>query len=242
MSDRGNASVFTLEPLGETTLLLRFGDRIDIETNARVHAAAATLRSANLPGIVDIVAAYASLALIYVPALWIGETRLPWRRLTEAVRALLDTPPAFAEQVATTTEIPVCYGHAGGPDLEAVAHHCGLSIEAVITRHAGADYRVAMLGFAPGFAYLIGLDPMLQTPRRANPRQRVPRGSVAIGGLQTGVYADDLPGGWQVIGRTPLLLFNATRTPACLLAAGDHVRFRAIGVDEFAALERRIAP
>lgn len=242
MSDRADERGFTIEPLGETTLLLRFGERIDIDTNARVHAASATLRAANLPGVIDLVPAYVSLALIYMPTLWADDTGLPWRRLSDAVRAVLDAPPTHVEQVATTIEIPVCYGNACAPDLDEVARFCGLSVEALIARHVAGNYRVAMLGFAPGFAYLIGLNSALQTPRRANPRQRVPRGSVAIGGLQTGIYPDELPGGWQVIGRTPLALFDAARAPVCLLAAGDHVRFRAIDAHEFAVLERQPPP
>lgn len=136
-------------------------------------------------------------------------------------------------------EIPVCYDRAFGPDLDIVASHAGLSGQAVIERHTAATYTVAMLGFAPGFPYLLGLDPTLQVPRRANPRTRVPAGSVAIGGAQTGIYSQELPGGWHLIGRTPLRLFDPLRDQPALLAPGDRVRFRPIGAEEFTALAAR---
>ncbi len=224
------------EPLGETTLLIRFGNCIDAILNARVHTAAAILRSADLPGVVDMVPAFATLALTYAPAIWSGDQRSPWQHLAAAVRAVFAAPPSCNDRVTATIEIPVSYGGEEGPDLESVARHCGLTADEVVARHVAADYRVAMLGFAPGFPYLLGLDSTLHTPRLANPRTRVPRGSVAIGGGQTGIYPSELPGGWQLLGRTPLRLFHPQRDPVCLLAPGDQVRFRAIDVAEFSAL------
>lgn len=224
------------EPLGEVTLLIHFGSHIDRVINARVLGAAAMLRAAELPGVVDIVPAFATLALVYAPAAWGDAEGSPWQQLAAAAHAVFTTPPAYATEPATTIEIPVCYGATKGPDLEAVARHCALTQDEVIARHSTTEYRVAMLGFAPGFAYLLGLDPDLRVPRRANPRMRVPPGSVAIGGAQTGIYPSELPGGWQLLGRTPLRLFDPQRNPACLLAPGDQVRFRAIDDAEFDAL------
>lgn len=228
---------FRIEPLGETMLLLRFGERIDPEINARVHATADTLRRVELPGLVDVIPAYASLALHYDAAFWAGrDGSLPWQHLAGALRAVFATPPRGDTGDGRMIEIPVCYGGRHGVDLDAVAAHAGLDVDAVIACHTAADYRVAMLGFAPGFAYLLGLDPTLHTPRRADPRLRVPPGSIAIGGAQTGVYPSELPGGWQLLGRTPLRLFDAGRESPCLLAPGDRVRFRAIGANEFEAM------
>ncbi|MGH8657881.1 MAG: 5-oxoprolinase subunit PxpB [Gammaproteobacteria bacterium] len=122
-------------------------------------------------------------------------------------------------------EFPVDYGGEEGPDLEEVARHCGLSAREVIERHAVVEYTVYFLGFQPGFAYLGGLDPLIATPRRAEPRLAVPAGSVGIGGAQTGIYPAVTPGGWQIIGRTPLALFDAAREPPTLLLPGDQVRF-----------------
>jgi len=222
------------EALTEDALLLRFGERIDVDLNARVQAAAACLRS-RLPEL-ECVPAYASLLLRFDSGSWAdNEGHSPHQRLQAAVSAALrendQVTAAPRERV-----IPVCYGGEYGTDLAEVAACCGLEADAVIVRHTTAEYRVAMLGFAPGFPYLLGLDPQLAVPRRADPRQRVPAGSVAIGGNQTGIYPEALPGGWQLIGRTPLHLFDIAASEPSLLAAGDRVRFRAIDEDSFRQL------
>lgn len=133
--------------------------------------------------------------------------------------------PAFGRVI----ELPVQYGGAEGPDIEAVARHAGLSVASLIERHAATEYTVYFLGFQPGFAYLGGLDPALATPRRKEPRVRVPAGSVGIGGEQTGVYPMSSPGGWQLIGRTSTVLFDPDRDPPSLLEPGDRVRFVPVG-------------
>jgi KipI family sensor histidine kinase inhibitor len=224
---------FAIEPLGESALLLRFGEGLDAATNASVHAAGAMLQAARLPGIVDLVPAYATLALHFDPLVWIDARDGAMQAFAAAVRAVLDAPPEVSSQGFATIAIPVRYGGEDGPDLEALAKHVKLDADEVIARHAAADYLVAMIGFAPGFPYLIGLDSALAMPRRATPRTRVPAGSVAIGGLQTGIYPSELPGGWQLIGRTPLQLFDPRRDPPSLLVPGDRVRFVPIGRDEF---------
>ena len=229
-----------IEPLGETALLLRFGSVIDRALNDRVHATAATLRAAALPGIEDIAPAYASLLLRFDPRCWPDALRL-----AGAVRALLERAPVAAgdgEPAGTAViDLPVCYGGEHGPDLAEVAALTGFTSSEVITRHVAGDYRVAMLGFAPGFAYLLGLDAALAVARLAAPRLRVPAGSVAIGGAQTGVYPSVLPGGWRLIGRTPLRLFDAARASPARLAPGLHVRVRAIDAATFAALSEHAA-
>jgi KipI family sensor histidine kinase inhibitor len=225
----------SIEPLGESALLIRFGDGFDAATNTRVHAAANALHAAGLPGVVDIVPAYATLAIHFDPLAWVatnGGPPLP--HVMSAVRAILDSPPSIAADEGRLVDIPVCYGGASGPDLKSLAEHARLDADEVVARHASTIYRVAMLGFAPGFPYLLGLDRALAMPRRAAPRTRVPAGSVAIGGEQTGIYPADLPGGWQLIGRTPLVLFDAHRDPPSLLMPGDRVRFVPIVADEFA--------
>lgn len=222
------------EALAEDALLLRFGNRIDLDINARVQAAADCLRQ-RLPQL-ECVPAYASLLLRFDPPGWsTGDGQLPHWRVQVAVSAALaeaDTHRAAPRELL----IPVCYGGDYGPDLAEVAALCGMDAQAVTTLHAAADYRVAMLGFAPGFPYLLGLDPRLGVPRRSDPRQRVPAGSVAIGGNQTGIYPDELPGGWQLIGRTPLRLFDIAAGNPSRLAPGDRVRFHAIDEDRFLQL------
>lgn len=229
--------------LGDRSLLLRLGTGIEPKLNARIHTAAGVLRMANLPGVTDIVPAYASIAIHYDPLAWSGndDSATPGERLAQRLLAELrsagdiDADEAIGHE-QRIVEIPVCYGGEFGPDLGEVARIANLDESEVIARHTSGDYRVAMLGFAPGFAYLLGLDPALHAPRRANPRTRVPAGSVAIGGAQTGIYPRELPGGWQIIGRTPLTLFDAMRDPPTLLIPGQRVRFRAIDADEFARL------
>lgn len=223
-----------IEALAEDAWLLRFGEAIDIAVNARVHAAAAQLRR-RLPQ-VECVPAYASLLLRFDIAPWADESgRFAASRLRDAIAAAWqEAPPDVA--VPCEIIIPVCYGGHAGADLAEVASYAGMSEAEVIARHTGTSYRVAMIGFAPGFPYLLGLDPALVMPRRSDPRTRVPAGSVAIGGQQTGIYPQALPGGWRLIGRTPLRLFDLAATPPSLLQPGDHVRFRAIDEAEYARL------
>lgn len=233
-----------IEPLGDSALLIRLDERIDTATNAAAHALAARLSAAALPGVVDVAPAYASVTVRYdiAAAVLFGSGALPHEQLFDAVRRVVAAAPApqpatdLAE--APCVDIPVCYAPGFGADLDAVAERAGLSAAEVAARHAAPEYRVAMIGFMPGFAYLLGLDPALHAPRRATPRTRVPAGSVAIGGAQTGIYPRELPGGWNLIGRTPLALFDPQRNPAVLLHAGRRVRFRAIDAAEFARLAR----
>jgi KipI family sensor histidine kinase inhibitor len=257
-------STALIEPLGDSALLIRLGDGIDAPTNSAALALADALREAQMPGVRDIAPAYASVAVRFDIDAWAAEgQRVPpherlMLRIREIVHALPrnTTPPSpdtvgaegpgegeargsAADRPDTDTspvEIPVCYGGDFGPDLDALAAHTQLDACDVVARHARAEYRVAMLGFMPGFPYLLGLDAALHAPRRASPRTRVPAGSVAIGGAQTGIYPRELPGGWQLIGRTPLTLFDAARPRPALLRPGQRVRFRAIEAGEFAAL------
>ena len=228
-----------VEFLGDAVILLRFGKSIDELLNARVHVAARALQAAELSGVGDVVPAFASIAVHYDPQVWHdpASAEVPATHLANKLCAIVDEQADSAGlESAALVEIPVCYGAEYGPDLAEVAQFAQLDPSEIISRHAAVEYRVAMLGFAPGFPYLIGLDSKLHAPRRKDPRIRVPAGSVAIGGAQTGIYPRDLPGGWQIIGRTPLILFNTSHAPPCLLAPGQAVRFRAIDTDEFAAL------
>ncbi|HEX9108614.1 MAG TPA: 5-oxoprolinase subunit PxpB [Longimicrobiales bacterium] len=212
-----------IEPLGDGGALVRFGDRIDEAAERLVRAACAVLDADPVPGSIELVPAFTSVAVFYDPAR-VG-TATPYARVAAALEQRLaglgvtDAPPG------RMLEIPVRYGGEAGPDLEAVAQHAGLDAQEVVRLHSAGDYLVHMVGFAPGFPYLGGLDERLHCPRRAVPRTLVPAGSVGIGGSQTGVYPLESPGGWQIIGRTPLALFDPAREPAALLRPGDRVRF-----------------
>ena len=163
-------------------------------------------------------------------------------RVRAWLHARLRADDASAQATAVRDiEIPVVYGGEDGPDLDAAAAELGLSPQTLIERHSAGRYTVAMIGFAPGFPYLSGLDPALALPRLATPRTRVAAGSVAIGGAQTGIYPRDSPGGWRILGRTPLTLFDPQRDPPTALLPGDRVRFVAIDAAQFAHIAQ-VAP
>jgi inhibitor of KinA len=225
-------------PLGDTALVVVLGTTIDEATHLRVQAAQALLVGARIPGVIEGVPGYTTLTLFYDATLAVAAGAPPdgvvgW--LGERVESLLKRRRlSFSNPTERWVEIPMCYGGTFGPDLAAVAAHTGLSEAEVIRRHSAGSYRVFLLGFVPGFAYLGGLDPQLATPRRETPRARVEPGSVGIAGTQTGVYPLAAPGGWQIIGRTPLSLFRPQETPPTLLHPGDRVRFRVVEPQEFA--------
>lgn len=223
------------EALADDAWLLRLGDGIDDAVNARVHRLAAQLRAQAPAWLRDLVPAYASLALFF------DETAIDALAVKSWLSARCAQPDAAAGETRATqrlVDIPVVYGGDYGPDLERGAAELGLSAQELVARHSGGDYTVAMIGFAPGFPYLSGLDPALALPRLATPRTEVAAGSVAIGGAQTGIYPRPGPGGWRLLGRTPLVLFDVARAEPSLLQPGDRVRFVAIDAAEFAERAR----
>jgi inhibitor of KinA len=222
-----------LEPLGDSAVVATLGSGIDAATLASVLNFAGAIAAAKRPGITDVVPAYSTVTAFYEPAHFQetpGDAYGSVCRFMEscAARARAAHGGAGTRHI----EIPVCYGADFGPDLSEVASHSGLSGAEVISLHSGADYLVHAIGFTPGFPYLGGLPEALRTPRRDTPRLRVPAGSVAIGASQTGIYPVDSPGGWHIIGRTPIALFNPHKQPAALLSPGDHVRFKVISAAE----------
>ena len=220
-----------LVPVGDTGVLAVFEQKIDEEIGAQVAALDAAVRGAKIPGTGETVPAFASLLVRYDPLL------TDYGAVAGAVDALARRLPPPEPGAGRLVTIPVCYGGAYGPDLAFVAQHAGLTEAEVVRRHTGRDYRIYMLGFLPGFPYLGGLDPALCTPRLQNPRTAIPAGSVGIGGEQTGIYPVASPGGWQLIGRTPLDLFDPERPPR--YAAGDRIRFTAITAEQFAKLAEK---
>ncbi len=205
-----------ITPLTDSALLIKFGDEINVPINNRVHALAFRLRAQPLIGFQEAVPAYATLAVHYDSLLLTFSQVKEW--LTEQLNSLNET----SQPAGRLLQIPVIYD---GPDLPFVAQHCGLTIAEVIKLHTSTDYTVYMMGFSPGFPYLGLLPAALQTPRLASPRTHVPAGSVAIAGLQTGIYPMASPGGWQLIGRTELSLFNPLQESPFLFSPSDTVRF-----------------
>ncbi|MFP4429468.1 MAG: 5-oxoprolinase subunit PxpB [Desulfovermiculus sp.] len=218
---------------GDRGLLVEFGTSIDPDLNRRTRSVAACLKSKSVPGIMEIVPAYASFLIVYQPDL----VNVPGLR--EAVRACLDPAGHILEDEGKVVDIPVCYSQDFGPDLPFVAQYNNLTPEEVIRIHTSGRYLIYMCGFAPGFPYLGGLDPRLHTPRLDTPRAMVQAGSVGIANNQTGIYPISSPGGWQIIGRTPLRLFTPERTdPVPLYRPGDQLRFVPISQAEFQRLAR----
>lgn len=223
----------TLSSLGDSAVVLTLAGKVDEAMAARVQALAVEIGRHPPTGTVDVVPAFATIAIFYDLSR-VGS----YERFCAELRVIAGRADATAVSSAPRrVEIPVCYGGEFGPDLTELAVKHGMPAEAIAARHCGGDYLVHAIGFAPGFPYLGGLPPELATPRRATPRALVPGGSVGIGGSQTGIYPLATPGGWNLIGRTPLRLFDPARTPPALLAAGDRVAFRAVSETEFHALE-----
>jgi inhibitor of KinA len=228
-----------LSPLGDCVLLVELGSDASEATALKVRAVAEDLLARPLHGLRDVVAAVCTVALHYDPQAVDPTSAMltPYEALAQQVRARLATIDPEAAPPPGEFEIPVCYGGELGEDLDALAQAHDLSADEVIALHSAVSYRVQMLGFAPGFAYLAGLDPRIATPRRRSPRTRVPAGSVAIGGELTGIYPLDLPGGWHVIGRSPLRFFDPAAARPSLLIAGDRVRFKPIGAQDYQRLQ-----
>lgn len=222
--------------LGDSALLLRWPGVASTQNTDAVQTLQAALLAAKPSWLQECVPAYASLGLLIEPG-FDGDPLAAAHTWLEQLATSLANAIGNASESACV-EIPVCYDEALGPDLQFIAESSGLSVSEVIECHSAPTYRVAMLGFAPGFPYLIGLDARLASSRLASPRASVAAGSVGIGGSQTGVYPQQSPGGWRLVGRTPLILFDPDRAPACLLSAGDRVRFVPIDRIAFDAVSR----
>ena len=220
-------NAFRIVSAGDSAIVVEFDNRIDPSVNARAIAVAEAIQAAGLVGVRDVVPTFRSVAIYFDP-LHTGGDALIARVEAEAARWSQE-----AEAARTPVRIPVCYGGDLGPDLGAVAEFSQLDEATVVALHTGRSYRVFMLGFVPGFAYLGSVDDRIAMPRRATPRVRVPPGSVGIAGVQTGIYPLETPGGWQLVGRTPIKPFDPDRAEPFLLKAGDTVEFYAIDRQQF---------
>jgi len=216
-----------MRPFGESALLVEFGQEADLGLNARVHALARALETSPPPYLQTLIPGYMSLLVEFDPLHVDLEAAEPVLR--EHVRQLKVEPGQSGRQ----RTVPTVYGAEWGPDLDDVAARLGLSPSDVIARHTAAEQSVYMLGFSPGFPYLGDLPEELALPRRETPRDRVPVGSVAIAERQTGIYSREMPGGWHLLGRTPVPLFDEGRDPPAYLAPGDRVRFVSIAASEW---------
>lgn len=232
---------YELLPIGEAALMVEFGKGIHPEINKKVKALADYLELQPLPGMLEYVSAYSSVTVFYNPAqvkqYYQQQSGSHTAQAYEIIAGWLENVLSNLDYSAVTNprtvEIPVCYGGEYGPDLAFVAEHNKLSIEEVINIHSQGQYLVYMIGFAPGFPYLGGMSEKIFTPRRSSPRLEIPAGSVGIAGMQTGVYPITTPGGWQLIGRTPLALFCPQDEIPSLLRSGDIIKFKPISMAEY---------
>ncbi len=224
-------------PIGDAAVLAEFSETLDLAVNARIQQLAEAIRRRRVPWIRDVVPALGALALHFDPESY--EPSLP---LLDAAAALIKDCLAKRlpnlDDLARTVEVPVCYEADFAPDLAKVAERCKLRVEDAIRRHCASPHRVLMVGFSPGHPYIGGLDEKLSIPRRTTPRPTVIAGSIAIANNQSVVYPFTISGGWNIIGRTPLRVFDAAREPPALMAPGDRVRFSAISREQFDKLER----
>jgi KipI family sensor histidine kinase inhibitor len=227
-----------IAPASDSALFISFGDSISLEAHRRVVSLFRAVERLRDPRIRNLHPAYSSLLIDFDPL------HLTHGELESLVAPLIlessirESGPSHPE-TSSFIEIPVCYDREFAPDLASVARHCSLTQKQVIATHAGGEYFVYFLGFSPGFAYLGGLASPLHVPRLVTPREQVNAGSVGIGGAQTGIYPNASPGGWQLIGRTPLRIFDASTDPPSRLQPGDRVRFRRIDRGEFDRLTQQ---
>lgn len=219
---------------GDSSLLVEFGKEISPDINRRITAVVQLLKEQHIEGVVDLIPAFCSLLINYDPRV------ISYEEISERVHAIIKLDARAGEQRKRVYEIPVCYGGEYGPDIDNIAEHAGLSVDEVIKIHSSRDYLIYMLGFLPGFCYLGGLDERIHTPRLANPRIKINAGSVGIGGSQTGIYPLDSPGGWQLMGMTPVKTYDPERDVPILVEAGDYIRFVPIDEDEYKRIKDQV--
>ena len=218
----------TISPVGDRAISIDFGQVIDPTINRHIRQTIERIKELQLEGIIELVPTYCALLVEYDAMLY------SYSEICNIIEPTLEKGMTdTTNELVTVVEVPTVYGGEFGPDLSFVASHNHLSEDEVISIHSGTDYLVYMLGFIPGFTYLGGMDPRIATPRLSSPRTLIPAGSVGIAGEQTGTYPSDSPGGWQIIGRTPVTMYDMSKAQVALLNAGDYVRYVPIDESEF---------
>jgi len=219
---------------GDKALFVEFGDAVDPELNHRVRHLMLAIQKERIPGVTETVPTYRPL-LVYFEPLQISS-----KKLREILGSLAQQPEESELPKPKIIEIPTVYGGEYGPDLEFAAAYNSLSVSEVVQIHTGTPYLIYMIGFIPGYPYMGGMSPRIATPRLETPRMKVPAGSVSIAGSQTGIYPAESPGGWRLIGRTPLKLFHPDREPPALFQAGDYLTFVSITPEEFTSIKEAV--
>ena len=219
---------------GDQVLVAEFGDRIDEAVNDQVHALAAKIEEQQIPGIGEVVPTFRSLLIYY------DSYQLSYREAADKIEELARNLKTEQKTKKRILKIPCCYGARFGPDLADMEQLTGLDRKEMIDIHSSVDYKVYMLGFLPGFAYLGGLDERIHVPRLKSPRLKISRGAVGIGGSQTGIYPMDSPGGWRLMGETPIDMYDPNREQPILVQAGDYIRFVPITIMDYYDIRRAV--
>lgn len=219
-------------PMGDGAIVMEFANEISKEVNARIRQTTKAIEK-TIKGVIEVLPTYRSITIFYRP------DQITYDELVAKLQTIKEGNEE-GDSPSRRIEIPTVYGGEYGPDLAYVAQHASLSEDEVIRIHTGTDYLVYMLGFSPGFTYLGGLDARIATPRLESPRVKIPAGSVGIAGSQTGMYPSESPGGWQLIGRTPLKLYDPKKEPPVFIQAGDYIRYVAITESEYAEIEEQV--
>lgn len=219
---------------GDSAIIMEFGNEISKEINSKIRSTIKKIEENKLKGVVEMVPTYRSITISYNPLI------TSYKELVGKLKEFENEAASLEEESVKLIEIPTLYGGEYGPDLDFVAENAGLSKDEVIKIHTGTDYLVYMLGFAPGFTYLGGMDERIATPRLKSPRLKIAAGSVGIAGSQTGMYPSDSPGGWQLIGRTPLKLYDENSEPPVFVNSGDYIRYISIDEDEYNRIKKEV--
>ena len=220
--------------VGDSSVLIEFGKEISPEINARIATMIKLMKVQQIEGIVDMIPSFCALLINY------DSRVISYSDLNKRLENVLKLDAKAEVAAAEVFEIPVCYGGKFGPDMANLVEHSGLSEKEIIEIHSGSDYLIYMLGFLPGFPYLGGLDERIHIPRLANPRIKIPAGSVGIGGAQTGIYPLDSPGGWQLLGQTPVKTYDPEREVPILFEAGDYIRFVPVSEKGYLEIEKQV--
>lgn len=216
-----------LKIVGDSAVLLQFEEKIEPQINAAISSIVTMIKEQQVEGVIDMIPAFCSLLINYDSRI------ISYEEISKRLLAIMEMDIATESAAKVVYEIPVCYGGEYGPDMQNVMDNANLSEEEVIRIHTSEDYLIYMLGFLPGFTYLGGLDERIHTPRLANPRVSIPAGSVGIGGAQTGIYPLDSPGGWQLIGKTPIKTYDPMSEPPILFEAGQYIRFVSVSSERY---------